>query len=55
MIEKLQPFMTVDDAIEVMLNPHHVPDAQLKLEIITLLFNGADEQIVWDYINTWDE
>ena len=55
MIDKIKVFMTLEDAFEALLDGHLVPDKQLKVEIITLLYNGADEQEVWDYINSYDD
>ena len=55
MIDKLTPFMTVDDVVELLVNPDMVPDAQLKREVLTLVYNGSPEQEVWDYINTLND
>lgn len=55
MIDKLAPFMTVEQAIEALINIDDVPDFQLKVEIITLVLNGCPEDEIWDYINTHND
>lgn len=55
MIDVLTIFMTVEDIVELQVNPDDVPDAQLKREILTLAYNGATAGDIWDYINTLDD
>jgi len=55
MIDKLTPFMAVTDVVELLVNPDNVPDAQLKREILTLVYNGSTEQEVWGYIKTLND
>ena len=55
MIEKLAPFMTVEQAIEALIHVDDVPDHQLKLEIVTLVLNGCPEKDIWDYINSHND
>ena len=54
MIDKINVFMTTEDALEALLDGHLVPDKQLKIEIITLIYCGKDLGEVWDYVNSYD-
>ena len=54
MEDKLKQFMTVSDLIEVTVSPDTVPDLQLKMEVLAMVYCGQEADEIWDYINSYD-
>jgi hypothetical protein len=54
MEQKLTQFMTVYDLLEIIHNPERVPDLQLKREIIGLVYCDIPNDVIWDYINSYN-